>query len=223
MADSRDMIAAHIAFRREIGALPEAVARVGDGDVRQAEAVARHVDLVVGLLHHHQHGEDTAVWPLLRQRCPAEAGPLLAVMAEQHEALDRALRTLEAKALSWAISGSAADRDVLVEAAAEVRGPLNEHLDLEEEQILTLIDEHLTDREWNDVVAAEARTIPLTQLPLVIGIMLYDAGELMAEIIRSAARAPMWAVLSRLGRRAYAAHAKRIFGTSTPAHLHAYR
>jgi hemerythrin-like domain-containing protein len=74
-------------------------------------------------------------------------------MEEQHLSLDRHLRELESSAQRWADTdtdtGSAADRDSVVDAAELLLPPLHEHLDLEEEKVLPLIDAYLSQKEWD--------------------------------------------------------------------------
>lgn len=101
-ADSRDMIGAHVSYRREFGAVPQIVSAVAADDTARAAVVAAHIQLIVNQLHAHHTSEDDGVWPKLHERCPAELEPLVVTMEEQHLSLDRHLRELETSAQRWA-------------------------------------------------------------------------------------------------------------------------
>jgi hemerythrin-like domain-containing protein len=218
-ADSRDMIGAHVTFRREFAAIPGAVAAVTPGDTGRAAAVADHIDFVADMLHHHHTSEDEMVWPRLHERCPADVAPLIDIIAAQHREIDVALRSLRALTERWRGSAAEGARDTLAAAAAALPAPLSQHLDLEEAKVLPLIDAYLSEPEWKAVVAAGAANVAKSKLPLVFGMTLYDADAEMLEIMKSAIPKAMWLVFAPLGRRAYASHAKRVFGTATPRHF----
>jgi hypothetical protein len=216
MADSRDMIGVHLCFRREFGALPGAVRRVAGPDTG---AVVRHAEFLVNLMHHHHRGEDTGVLPRLQERCPDDVRPIVDVMKSQHAGLDTALEEIRAAARRWANGGSAESRESLASAAERLIPALTEHLDLEEAEVLPLIDRYLTDEEWAAVIKDEAATIPKSRLPLIFGMVLYDADDVMRAAMKANIPRGMWSVYSRLARRAYKKHAQRVFGTSSPAHV----
>ncbi|MFC9083564.1 hemerythrin domain-containing protein [Streptomyces sp. NPDC057062] len=217
-ADSRDMIGAHISYRREFGALPRVVGDVAPGDTARATVVAAHVRLLIGQLHGHHASEDDGVWPRLHERCPAEVQPLIAVMEQQHDEVDKRLRKLEATTERWAADAGERHRDAVVSAAADLLSPLYEHLDLEEEKVLPLIDTYLSQQEWEEVVRAGVAKVPRSKLLLIMGLTLYDADPEMQELMSMALPSLLWPIMSRLGRRAYAVHAKRVYGTPTPDH-----
>lgn len=217
-ADSRDMIGAHVSYRREFGAVPQIVSAVAADDTARAAVVAAHIQLIVNQLHAHHTSEDDGVWPKLHERCPAELEPLVVTMEEQHLSLDRHLRELETSAQRWAGTGSAADRDSVVDAAERLLPPLHEHLDLEEEKVLPLIDGYLSQREWDAVVHSGVEKIPKSKLLLIMGITLYDSDAEMRRIMSKSMPSWLWPVMARLGRRSYASHAKRVYGTATPPH-----
>jgi hypothetical protein len=216
MADSRDMIGAHLCFRREFGALPRAVRRAAGPDTG---VVAEHAEFLVNLMHHHHRGEDTGVWPRLQERCPSDVRPIVDVMESQHAGLDTALEEIRAAARQLTNGGSAENRESLASAAERLIPALTEHLDLEEAEVLPLIDRYLTDEEWKAGVQSEAATIPKSRLPLVFGMMLYDADDVIRAAMKANVPRGMWSVYSRVARRAYEKHAQQVFGTSSPAHV----
>ncbi|MEV6848236.1 hemerythrin domain-containing protein [Actinoplanes sp. NPDC051411] len=221
MADSRDMIGAHVCFRREFRDLPLVVRRVTAGDKADAATIAAHAEFLVDLMHHHHRGEDTGVWPLLHRRCPDETQKLVTTMEEQHAHLDRALEDIKSSARQWGLTATTADREAVARHAEALLVPLAEHLDLEESKVLPLIDTYLTEGEWKAVVGGEAATIPKKQLPLVFGMMLYDADDVTQRMMRTNVPALLWPVFSHLARRSYAKYAQAVHGTAAPRHFRA--
>jgi hemerythrin-like domain-containing protein len=217
-ADSRDMIVAHVIYRRETRSLAELITGVEAGDDVRAAIVAEHVRFVVDLVHFHHRAEDGLVWPKLRERAAAALEPIVETMESQHSTLDVALQDLEARALRWGKSGSAEERDVLAAAAAHVHAQLTEHLDLEEKEVLSLIDQHLTAAEWAEVAAAVGASLSVDQKTLVFGMAVYDASPEMVEILKGPIPTDLWKTLDQTGRQAYADYALEVFGTTTPPH-----
>lgn len=218
MADSRDMIVAHIFYRREIRSLAALVAGIAAGDRERAAVVADHLHFVVGLLHGHHRAEDRLVWPLLQERAPAALAPIVATMEFQHGALDAALQELEARSERWRLTADAAERDTLAGAAGDVYTALTEHLDLEEREVLSIIDEHLTDPEWAAVAAATGEKIAAPMMPVVMGMALYDANPEMERLLRAPIPDTTWVPFSGTARQAYADYSDRVFGTPVPPH-----
>ena len=52
--------------------------------------IGAHAQLVCQILHTHHEGEDLVLWPLLLERAGAEATKIVAVMGEQHRAIEAA-------------------------------------------------------------------------------------------------------------------------------------
>jgi hypothetical protein len=82
-----------------------------------------------------------------------------------------------------------------------------------------LIDRYLTDEEWAAAIKDEAATIPKSRLPLIFGMVLYGADDVMRAAMKANIPRGMWSVYSRLARRTYRKHAHRVYGTSSPTHV----
>jgi iron-sulfur cluster repair protein YtfE (RIC family) len=216
LADSRDMIGAHDAFRREFGALPALIRGVAPSDKRRAVVVAEHAELLVTLLHGHHTSEDDFVWPKLSTRCPDDLYGIVETMEAQHRMIDAALQDLVAAARRWSATADAADREDLADRADRLLTPLNEHLTLEEEQILPLIDQYLTDREWKQTVAASAEKVPVRRRPVMLGMILHTANDEMLTLLRDAAPRLLWLIVKPLSGRAYRVYAERVYGGAAP-------
>jgi hemerythrin-like domain-containing protein len=210
MADSRDMIGAHDAIRREFDALPTLVRGVAAGNAHGTAVIADHVDLMAEFLHAHHASEDDHVWPKLLDRCPAEVEPLVSTMESQHALIDAELRALSGATRHWRASAGAADRDAVAAVAARIIPALREHLALEESDVLPLIDGHLTDREWKATVAASLAKVRGSKKPMMMGMAIYQAREDQLRLLRAAVPAVAWLVLRPLGERAYRSYRARL-------------
>ncbi|MEV5582633.1 hemerythrin domain-containing protein [Streptomyces parvus] len=214
MADSRDMIGAHDAMRREFGALPALIAGVPAGDARGAFFVADHVLMMIDFLHAHHTSEDDHVWPRLRERCPDDVEPLITTMDQQHAAIDDELQSLAAGGRRWRDSATASDREAVAAVAERLLPGLYEHLALEEERILPLIDRHLTQREWKATVEASLGKVRFSQRLLMLGMALHGAGEEQADLLRAAVPAVVWHAGRPIGTRLYRTHRERLASVS---------
>jgi Hemerythrin HHE cation binding domain len=210
MADSRDMVVIHDMFRREFQAIPGLVGGVPEGDGARVAVVADHVTWMVTFLHAHHEGEDLLVWPKLLERCPAETNPLVHTMEAQHDGLDRALKSLEAKAADWRRTSAARERDDLADAATDLLARISEHLDLEERQVLPLIDAYLTEQEWQEVGGSGMKKMTFGQIKVAFGMILHDAGPEQVKIMRDTLPRVPWMVFSLVGPRAYVKYAARL-------------
>lgn len=218
MADSRDMIGAHDAFRREFAALPALIAGVPVRDAHSTGVVARHVLMMIDFLHAHHTSEDDHVWPRLRERCPGDVEPLIGTMDQQHAVIDDELTALAADTRLWKETTAAGERDKAAAVAERLLPSLHEHLALEEERILPLIDRHMTDREWKATVEASLNKVPFAQRLLMLGMALHGASEEQAQLLRAAVPAVVWHVGRPLGKRLYRTHRQRLAAASQGAY-----
>ncbi|WP_033343021.1 hemerythrin domain-containing protein [Catenuloplanes japonicus] len=214
MADSRDMIGAHDAMRREFSALPGLIAGVPARDENGTAVVAGHVLMMVGFLHAHHTSEDDHVWPRLRERCPDDIAPLIETMDRQHAFIHGELEALTAGGRRWRASADATDRDAVAVVAERLLPALYEHLALEEEQILPLIDRHLTEREWKATVEASFGKVTFAQRLLMMGMALHGASEEQARLLRAAVPAVVWHAGRPIGTRLYRSHRARLASAS---------
>lgn len=219
MADSRDMIGAHDAMRRQFGAMPALIAGVAGGDASGTGVVADHVLMMVDFLHAHHTSEDDHVWPRLRERCPDDVEPLIETMDQQHAFIDGELDALAAGGRRWRASADATDREALAAVAERLLPPLYEHLALEEERILPLIDQHLTEREWKAVVEASFGKVTFARRLLMLGMALDGASEEQARLLRAAVPAVVWYIGRPIGTRLYRTHRERLSSASRGSDL----
>jgi hemerythrin-like domain-containing protein len=210
------MFTAHTMFRREFGLMPGLVQAVTAGDTQRAALVADHVALVSDVLSEHHSGEDKYIWPHLRERCPEECALLVGVMEDQHYAIHAALLQVTEAARAWRDSASADARDALAGALGRLLPVTTEHLALEEERVVPLIEKHVTQAEYAHVAQGQAAHIPPDKLPAAFGMIMYEADPAVIDMIVAELPAEIQPVIKPLATTAYAAYAKELYGTATP-------
>ncbi|MFF4685567.1 hemerythrin domain-containing protein [Streptomyces sp. NPDC001307] len=217
MADVRDMYMAHAAFRREFRLLPQLIRSVAWGDTARAEVVGAHAELVCRVLHTHHEGEDLLLWPTLLHRGGEEAAAIVPTMEKQHQAIDQAHAEAVGLLPAWRSTGHRGQE--LAEAFELLLDLLLEHMATEEEQVLPLAQKHVTAAEWQKIGEHGMAETPKSELPLVFGMAMYEGDPAVIKAVLSHAPLPVRLLVPIIGRRRYAAHAKRVHGTPTPARL----
>lgn len=137
-ADVREMGIVHSALRRDLERVRLVLASSAPVSDERRTAVAEHLLWMIDFLHRHHAGEDTAIWPAVRQR-NAAAAELLDVMDADHQRIGPHLDAVEAAAARWR-SDPGAQRDV-TSALSKLVADLLPHLRREEEQMMPLDDE----------------------------------------------------------------------------------
>nr|WP_157553921.1 hemerythrin domain-containing protein [Herbidospora sakaeratensis] len=208
MADVRDMFMVHTMMHREFKLLPQLVRDVAEGDTRRAAVVARHAGLLCLVLRLHHEGEDVILWPLLLDRGGAEALAVVPTMEEQHHGIEAALELVTMLLPGW--TSTTRNGEALAGAFEVLYDRLLEHLATEETKILPLagkLGEHGLSKS------------PRKDLPLVLGMTMYEGDpEVVREVL---SHAPLMArlIMPLVAPRLYAAHARRLHGTVTPARV----
>ena len=202
----------HQALRRELGLAGPVVHRTEEGDTRRARVLARHLGLVLDGLHHHHQIEDDLVWPPLRARVVDDTQPVIAVMEEQHAAIDRSVQTITDVVTVWSTRASAEVRDRLCDELQLLVELLEEHLELEERVVLPLAEQLLTDSEWRHIGEEADRRQPRAGRILSFGMLQHEGDPAVLASMLAAAPAPVRVLIPRLARRAYRRHATAIYG-----------
>jgi len=211
--DTSDMLTIHALFRRAFADAPGLVRGVGDGDVARARIVGTHVREVAGALHNHHTGEDELLWDTLEKRAPACALHV-GLMRAQHQQTAVLLDALQADLPAWESSGAALDAAPVAEALDALRDLLLTHLGQEEAEILPTAATVMTQREWGALHEHGMASIPRDRMLLQLGwILEVIPPDERAGWLRTNLPAParvMWRVV---GRRQFAAHRARVYGT----------
>ncbi|MDX3096260.1 hemerythrin domain-containing protein [Streptomyces sp. ME01-24h] len=214
MADTRDMYMAHAGLRREFRLLPGLIRSVEPGDTRRAEVVGSHAALMCDVLHGHHEGEDLLLWPKLVERGGAAAAAIVPAMEAQHHTIDALYVAATGLLGGWRFTGRGGE--ALAEAFDELLAVLEEHMALEEKEVLPLAEKHITAKEWHQLGEHGMEGLPKNLLPLVFGLAMYEGDPEVIKGVLAAAPLPVRLLVPVIGRRKYAAHAKRVHGTATP-------
>ncbi|MFJ8004024.1 hemerythrin domain-containing protein [Streptomyces fagopyri] len=217
MADVRDMYMVHTMLRREFRLLPQLIRDVEPGDVKRAEVVAAHAELVCRLLHLHHEGEDMILWPLLLERGGDKTAAIVPAMEEQHSAIHQAYDKVTSLLPTWRTTARGAE--ALASVMERLLSTLEEHLDLEEKEILPLAAEYITAAEWKRLGEHGLANSPKKTLPLAFGMTMYEAEPEVVRAVLAEAPLPARLIIPVIGPRLYAAHARRVHGTRTPPRI----
>jgi hemerythrin-like domain-containing protein len=203
------MYIVHIMFRREFALLPGLVEFVSDQDTERAKIVTEHISLLNTLLLHHHEAEDTFLWPILLTHAPEEVNPVVHLVQGQHKRIDALLDDINARLAAFAGGAARAERSALADALRRLAVLLFEHMGLEEQLVLPIVERHVFASEWQAMEEHAVGTIDSQIVPLVFGMVLYDGAE---EIVPE----PLRAEILRVAPQAYADYAERVYGTRTP-------
>jgi hemerythrin-like domain-containing protein len=209
LCDTSTMVVVHRVFRREFRLLPQMVGGVEPADVARSALVAKHLTEMVTALHHHHTGEDDLLWPLLQERA-ALPSELLERMERQHETIGDLLDGIERLAPGWSRLADQGTRDVLAGLLAQVSAGLAEHLDDEESEVLPVVEQHVTVKEWDRLAKRGMNGMSKPRLLVFLGYSLEEASE--AERTGFLAKVPPPARLAYrvVGHRRYLRESARL-------------
>jgi hemerythrin-like domain-containing protein len=213
--DGREMLMLHDSFRREFALMPGLVRGVAAGDRERAQVIAAHITGVSTILHHHHHGEDVHVWPLLMERCAGECAPLVELMEAQHEDVARIGREIDEGLRAW--NGAATGpQEALAAALVRFLPVLRGHLAAEEEHVVPLMEQYITAAEWNEFVQKEAAGVDPASAALGFGMLMYEGDPEVVDAAIANVPEPVRAVIRELATQAFAEHSLLVHGTATP-------
>ena len=211
-----EMATVHSAFRRELRLAPALVRSVEHGDRLRAGIVSTHLDLLDRFLHHHHTIEDSMVWPKLLDRVPAEIMPIVELMEAQHAIVADLLERIGPMRTEWRKDADSSRAAELATLYTRLHDALVEHLDAEEQHVMPLVEACMTPKEWATVGKTAQRSTPLKDGPRMLGMLAYDGDPAVIQHMLSAVPTPVRGIVLKVGRRAYAKHARWVYGTSTP-------
>jgi hemerythrin-like domain-containing protein len=146
-ADTRMMGIVHDALRRDLTRARAVLAHTPPPADRQREAVAHHLEWMMHFLHQHHSGEDTGLYPMVRERNPA-AAELLDAMDADHEAIGPGITGLERSAADYGRGDSTGQRERVLASIATLEESLLPHLRREEEEMMPVVSATITAAEW---------------------------------------------------------------------------
>jgi hemerythrin-like domain-containing protein len=209
MTDTGEMLVIHAMFRRQLGELPDLI-RAAAG---REPAVSDHLRLILDVLHGHHTAEDTVLWPLLEQRAPAASAAIVALMTDQHQAVDRLTDQVREADAGWRRHPGPAAADRLAGLVEDLAVTLDRHLETEEREVLPLAARTVTQAEWGRIGqdGGGHRFTP-RQMALLIE-MLAEAGDpVVVARMRREIPAPIRFLVDRLAPGIHRRHVARLHG-----------
>lgn len=206
--DTSDMLLIHRVIRREIGQLPR-LFRAAANNPARAKIVGAHASEMLDFLHHHHHGEDQLLYPLLRERVALDA-ELLDRMAAQHAQVDETIRSVRADLPGWTTSANAEAGERMAERIDAVLPVLVDHLAEEEQLLLPIVAANVTKPEWDKLAEHGMSSIPPKRRLVILGHIMEETDD--SERTRFLLNVPAPARLAYriIGKRQFAREAATI-------------
>jgi Hemerythrin HHE cation binding domain len=148
----------HGALRRDLKRASSALTSARQPTPAQRVALSEHLGLMLDLLHHHHTGEDTGLWPLVRDRAPDLAAQL-DMMEAEHSLVAGAIVSARAAARQYAATATdiSAARRRLHAALTDLGRALLPHVDHEETEVMPRVMRALTPHDWSLLSRRELR------------------------------------------------------------------
>jgi hypothetical protein len=207
------MLMIHSVFRRQFTDTLRLLRAAPDGDRDRAQVLGHLVLELAAALHRHHEGEDDLLWDRLEQKAPSCAVHV-ATMRAQHDEVARLLATVETATPAWVASGTAADRDAVVEAVQAVFDALTTHLGAEEADILPIAAVTLTQAEWGELGKRGRSEIPKDRMLIQLGTILESVAPEHRERFWKELPPPVRLLYRLVGKRQYERERARIEGTA---------
>ncbi|MFF0465417.1 hemerythrin domain-containing protein [Streptomyces mexicanus] len=213
-ADVRDMLVVHEAFRQSYARLPALVREVTPGDTDRASVIAGHARLIEDFLHLHHKGEDELLWPKLLERAGDRLGQTVNLLESQHEEVAALLEESTARLAVWREQPTEESGEAFAATLERLGALLTEHLGIEEKDVLPIVPEYVTATEWHELGDHAINALPKSKLPIVFGMLASLADEEVIRLMLSTAPLVPRLLMPVLGPKAYARHARRVYGTA---------
>jgi hypothetical protein len=209
--DMRTMYLMHHAFRRDLAAFASAAATTPVEDRGCWRALERRWKVFAFALHRHHTGEDTGLWPILRDRADDESRALLVAMEAEHEEIDPLLSTCAAGFARLAARADEDARAALAVRLVAARERLAAHLRHEETEAIALMQAVLRPAEWEEVERSSFRAgLGLRELVAVVPWALVGVPDGVRRDL-FARSGPAHRILWLLTRRRHAGLDRRAF------------
>jgi iron-sulfur cluster repair protein YtfE (RIC family) len=207
-SDTWEMVLVHRTFRREFRMLPALIRAARTRD--RAEVVGTHLHHLTGALHNHHTHEDDHLWPMLLSRVGLRED-LVHRMESQHAHLATLLDRIDELNPRWRATADPAVRDELAEVVAGVSAGLDEHLADEENEILPLVQQYVTQAEWEHFNTQAQKSLPKNKLALYfVGAILEEADASETRRFLASLPAPARLLWRAFGPRFYAKEIGRV-------------
>lgn len=153
--DAFEMALVHRVFRDQLQLGPQLIGSVRPGDRRRRKVVAGHIANVLAALHHHHIAEDELLWPTLHARVPLRAEDVHR-METEHALIAKLAGSVERWLAQWIATADSTPpqsraTEALISEMTSLADLVGDHLNAEEERVVPLINENITDAEWRAV------------------------------------------------------------------------
>ena len=207
-SDTWEMVLVHRVFRREFRMLPALIRAAQTRD--RAEVLGTHLHHLLQALHNHHTHEDEHLWPMLLNRVGLRE-ELVHRMESQHAHLATLLDRAADLNPRWRATAEPALRDELADVVAGVSAGLDEHLADEENEVLPLVQQYVTQSEWEDFNAQAQKSLPKNKLVLYfVGAILEEADASETRRFLGSLPAPARLFWRMAGQRYYAKEIGRV-------------
>jgi hypothetical protein len=130
-------------------------------------------------------------------------------MEGHHEAIGKSMSEVLTELVVWLGSAASKRREALGDALGRFFALLEEHMGMEEERILPMVERYVTAAEWEEMVQKGVARTRREDIPLIAGMVMYEAGpDFGPPEVR--------AVMREMAPQAFATYSKRVHGTATP-------
>ena len=202
LCDARDLVLAHLTFRRLYALSPEAVRHADPADKARVASIATNVTRVNDALHHHHRFEDENFWDLLEGRKPA-CTLHVEKMKRDHAAVARLLDDAPALVVAWQTKPGPATAEPLAGKLDEISHVLGDHLTAEEAQIIPVIEEVITSDEWGDMTGDVGKGYHRSQIFMFYGLTMEVLSPEERIELEKEIPLPIKVMYALIGRRQY--------------------
>jgi hemerythrin-like domain-containing protein len=199
--DTHDMVLIHRVIRREIGQLPR-LFRAAANDPARSKVIGAHAREMLDFLHHHHTGEDMLLFPLLRERRVLDP-ELVDRMDAQHAQVNDAVVAINAELPAWTTSADAAAGERMAACIDTTMPTLTGHLDEEEQKLLPVVSDTLTQSEWDALAKDGMSAIPVTRRLVILGYITEETDDAERQRFMQAVPAPARLAYKLIGHRQF--------------------
>jgi hemerythrin-like domain-containing protein len=175
------MFLVHRIFRWLYRELPALVREVASGDTARSAVVGRYAHLDFFALHMHHETEDVVLWDRLEARAPACALHV-GQMRAQHAEVAVHLARIEPQLAPWVATADPGLRDAFAADLEALRDLLSTHLGQEEDDILPVAGEVMSQQEWDFMEEHTRATLMAHRKELGKDVMALQLGLLVASV-----------------------------------------
>jgi iron-sulfur cluster repair protein YtfE (RIC family) len=195
----------HRAMRESAARLHQGVDRLARGDRPRAAAVLAWFDGFAGEIRTHHTVEDDIFFPALAERVPTYAD-LGAGLDADHVRLEELLNVLTVELRRLAGDGDwLPTRAAVLELTAELRNHLDEHLGVEDSDVLPLFERHFTAAEYEAMHQQAMKSNSIRQLAFTVPWLCSHLDDEERSAVLASAPLPLkvlwWTTRGRYARR----------------------